>query len=292
MNDNSVRQQITARIKDVGGINVSRALPVKARRMIGAWCFLDHAGPAVFQHDGEGMHVGPHPHMGLQTFTWMLEGEVLHRDSLGSRQIIRPGQVNLMTAGHGIAHSEDMADGQRRLHAAQLWIALPDAQRDMAPRFDHYPDLPQWRHQGATLTLLTGQYQQYQAPTLHYTPLLGMDIVTTGATSLPVALAPGFEYGVFVLQGSARCDDHPLMENELLYLGTGLSTMTLHLDAGSRVLVLGGEPFGEPVLMWWNFVGRDKAGIQQAVAEWNSGSDRFGRVSDDDRPPTLSPLMP
>nr|WP_238996378.1 pirin family protein [Pluralibacter gergoviae] len=150
------RQRISARVTDVGGIGVSRALPVRERRLIGAWCFLDHAGPAVFERGQEGMHVAPHPHVGLQTFTWMLDGEVLHRDSLGYRQIIRPGQVNLMTAGRGIAHSEDTAPGHTRLHAAQLWIALPDAARNMPPRFDHYPELPQWQKDAIDFTLLVG----------------------------------------------------------------------------------------------------------------------------------------
>lgn len=132
-------QRIAVRNAEVGGIPINRALPTRERRTVGAWCFLDHAGPTVFNGTSPGMDVGPHPHTGLQTFTWMIEGEVLHRDSLGSEQVIRPGQVNLMTAGHGIAHTEQSVGEQRRLHAAQLWIALPN--------------MPTWRH--ASIIILT-----------------------------------------------------------------------------------------------------------------------------------------
>ena len=141
--------RIQPRNADLGdGLLVRRTLPNRQQRMVGAWCFLDHAGPVQFE-PGKGLHVGAHPHIGLQTFTWLIEGEVLHRDSLGNEQLIRPGQVNLMTAGHGIAHTEDSLHDGGRLHAAQLWIALPPAHKDCAPAFDHYPKLPQWREGGA-----------------------------------------------------------------------------------------------------------------------------------------------
>ena len=130
-------QRIASRLTDVGGIPVARAIPVKERRTIGPWCFLDHIGPTRFAPGAPGMDVGPHPHIALQTFTWMVEGEILHRDSLGSKQVIRPGQVNLMTAGRGIAHTEESVPNQPDLHAAQLWIALPEADQHTPPRFDH-----------------------------------------------------------------------------------------------------------------------------------------------------------
>lgn len=286
------RQRISARAKDVGGIAVSRVLPVRGRRTIGAWCFLDHAGPALFKHGQEGLQVAPHPHVGLQTFTWMLEGEVLHRDSLGYRQRICPGQVNLMTAGRGISHSEDTPAGIDRLHAAQLWIALPDDVRDMAPRFDHYPDLPRWGDDDIHFTLLVGEYGERRAPTLHFSPLIGIDILAQENATVQLALRREFEYGVFVLQGEADADGERIALNELLYLGEGLSTLTLSLKKGAQALLLGGEKLNEPVMMWWNFVGRSKAELQAAVADWNSGDPRFGHVIDDDRPPSPSPLMP
>lgn len=157
--------RISSRDADLGdGMLVRRLLPSRLQRMVGAWCFLDHAGPVNFPA-GKGMHVGAHPHVGLQTFTWLIEGEVMHRDSLGNEQLIRPGQVNLMTAGRGIVHTEDsVADGQR-LHAAQLWIALPPEAEDCPPDFAHHPVLPQWQARGAQLTLLAGTYGKATAPT-------------------------------------------------------------------------------------------------------------------------------
>src|SRR6185312_12311610 len=166
-------QRISSRHAEVGGIPINRLMPSRQRRMIGAWCFLDHAGPAVFA-PGTGMRVGPHPHIGLQTFTWMIKGEVLHRDSLGNEQIIRPGQVNLMTAGHGIAHTEESLSTENSLHAAQLWIALPPEASNCAPAFDHHPDLPVWSDSGCDFTLLAGNYKGYSAPARLYSPLVGM----------------------------------------------------------------------------------------------------------------------
>ena len=153
--DSQELQRFPARVTDVGGVPVLRALPNRGKRMVGAWCLLDHAGPSHFD-EGPGMQVGPHPHTCLQTFTWMIEGEVLHRDSLGSEQPIRPGQVNLMTAGRGIAHSEESL-GKPDFHAVQLWIALPKDQRMMPPRFQHYPVLPKFVDQGLQITVLTGE---------------------------------------------------------------------------------------------------------------------------------------
>ena len=172
-------ERIVARPSSLGeGMTVARVLPTRGRRMIGAWCFLDHLGPVDFPA-GQGMHVGAHPHTRLQTFTWMIEGEILHRDSLGNEQVIRPGQVNLMTAGHGITHTEDSLSGQTAVHAAQLWIALPPAQADMAPAFEHHPQLPQWEDTGARFTLLAGQHAGRNAPPKVYSPLMGLDIACT-----------------------------------------------------------------------------------------------------------------
>jgi hypothetical protein len=197
---------ITARSADLGdGLLVRRALPSRRQRMIGAWCFLDHAGPLVFA-PGAGMHIGAHPHTGLQTFTWVLEGEVLHRDSLGNEQIIRPGQVNLMTAGRGVAHTEDSLNPGQCLNLAQLWIALPEDHQDCAPDFAHYPQLPHWQSGGASFTLLAGSFAGQVAPTKLYSPLLGLDIASDDGAELELALNPRFEYGLLTLSGEARID--------------------------------------------------------------------------------------
>ena len=230
--------RIGAHCADLGnGMLVRRARPNRQQRMVGAWCFLDHAGPVDFA-PGQGMHVGAHPHTGLQTFTWLIEGEVRHRDSLGNEQIIRPGQVNLMTAGRGIAHTEDsVVDGQR-LHAAQLWIALPPEAEDCAPNFAHYPDLPRWQEGGAQLTLLAGSYGEHTAPTRLYSPLFGLDITCDAATAVNLQQDPDFEYGLLPLAGEAAIGEEVLRTDEFAYLGRGqdrLPTVSYtHLDVYKR----------------------------------------------------------
>ena len=284
--------RIPARTAEIGGgVAVARTLPSLLKRTIGAWCFLDHAGPATFD-DGAGMRVGPHPHTGLQTFTWMLEGEVLHRDSLGNEQLIRPGQVNLMTAGHGIAHTEESAAGETRLHAAQLWIALPARVADMAPRFDHYPDLPRWQQDGAEFVLLAGEWQGRRSPALVHTPLMGVDVFAADGATLTLPLDPMFEHGVMPLTGAATVQGQALAPDELLYLPPGASELALHLVAGTRTILIGGEPFGEDITIWWNFVGHGKPYITQAQRDWQAGSARFGEVRGFDGPRLDAPPVP
>lgn len=285
-------QLISARSKDVGGLLVARVLPTKERRLIGAWCFLDHAGPTVFKGDSEGMKVSPHPHTALQTFTWMIAGEVLHRDSLGYEQIIRPGQVNLMTAGHGISHSEDTYGDSHQLHAVQLWIALPEAVKDTPPRFDHYPNLPVWTEGHVQLSLLVGNYGAYKAPTLTFSPLVGLDLVAKQPAQQLLTLRPDFEYGIFVIDGEVIVEGQHVGNNELVYLGKNIAEVSVQFTANSHILLLGGEPLNESVLMWWNFVGRTKVEINAAVEEWNQGHSRFGKVFNDERSPTPAPVMP
>ncbi len=275
--DGLLLQRIEARPSLVGGITLRRALPSRGLRTVGAWCFLDHAGPARFEAD-QGMHVGPHPHIGLQTFTWMIEGELLHRDSLGHQQVIRAGQVNLMTAGHGIVHSEDAVVDGARLHAAQLWIALPDAERNRAPAFQHHPDLPVLARDGWTTTVLVGRAFGQASPVQVFTPLLGLDLVATAAAQTTLALDPGFEHAALVLRGAARVAGEALLPGTLLHLGRGRSTLDLHCAQPTQVLLLGGEPFGPPPLLWWNFVARTQQELAQALADWNSGAARFGPV--------------
>lgn len=284
--------RIAARNADLGeGMIVRRILPSRQQRMVGAWCFLDHAGPVEFAPN-HGMHVGAHPHTGLQTFTWLIEGEVLHRDSLGHEQIIRPGQVNLMTAGRGIVHTEDsVADGQR-LHAAQLWIALPPEAQDCPPDFAHHPDLPQWQANAATLTLLAGNYGGRTAPTRLYSPLLGIDIASAVAGMVALDLQPDFEYGLLPLTGSVSLGGECFQADEFAYIGRGRERLHLDLASGSKVLLLGGEPFEEPVLMWWNFVGFSKEAITDAQRRWEQGDPCFGPVGDGTTRRLTSPPLP
>lgn len=285
-------QRIVSRSAEIGGgISVNRLLPTRLRRNVGAWCFLDHAGPATFIAGG-GMRVGPHPHIGLQTFTWMLEGEVLHRDSLGNVQVIRPGQVNLMTAGHGISHTEESLDDERQLHAAQLWIALPPAHTDCSPAFDHYPALPTWDDENCRLTLLAGTYGAHHAPTKVYTPLLAIDIYSAEAGVVDLVLDPDFEYGILPLEGAITfCEAH-FGVNELAYMAPGQTTLSLDLAAGTRILLLGGAPFSHDIVMWWNFVGLSREQVIRAQTDWEQGDPRFGTVEGFDGAPLVAPPLP
>ena len=285
-------QRLTAHTAEIGGgISVARLLPSRRRRTIGAWCFLDHAGPATFT-SGSGLRVGPHPHTGLQTFTWMLEGEILHRDSLGNEQMIRPGQVNLMTAGHGIAHTEESPAAETRAHAAQLWIALPSSSADIAPAFDHYPELPRWQEHGCEFTLLAGAHGGQTAPARIYSSLIGMDLLAAQATELALPLDPAFEYGVLPLEGMAEVEGEPFAADELAYLAEGYDLLRLKLAAGTRVLLIGGQPFREAITLWWNFVGRDRAYITQAQRDWEANSPRFGEVTGFEGPRRIAPRPP
>ncbi len=287
---------ILPRAADLGeGMIVRRALPTRQRRMVGAWCFLDHAGPVDFTPGG-GMHVGAHPHTCLQTFTWLIDGEVLHRDSLGHEQWIRPGQVNLMTAGHGIVHTEDSAPGARRLHAAQLWIALPPALADCPPAFEHYPDLPRWQDAGCTLTLLAGRFGGRESPARIHTPLVGMDLLASQDAQLALPLDPSFEYGLLPMEGGMDIGGQHFATDEFAYIPPGRERITLDLATGSRILLVGGEPFGEPVTMWWNFVGHNKAAIAQAQRDWEGGGEvgsvRFGPVKGGEDRRLVAPPLP
>ncbi|MCP2040790.1 redox-sensitive bicupin YhaK (pirin superfamily) [Neisseria sp. HSC-16F19] len=277
-------QTLHASTKDVGGIPVARLLPQGRRRTIGAWCFLDHAGPAQFAADAPGLQVGAHPHTNLQTFTWMLEGEVWHQDSLGFRQLIRPKQVNLMTAGtgsrRGIAHTEQTPEGIHSLHAVQLWIALPMNQ-EIEPDFQHYPELPEWQEDGVRYVLTTGSFQGRTAPTQQYSPLVGVDVQADTAQSLSLALEAGWEYGVLVIAGSVNAADGTrAAADELLFFEGSADRLTLEVAAGSHFMLLGGEPLPHPTVIWWNFVADSRAALHEAVADWNSGSPRFGAEID------------
>lgn len=262
--------RIEAHRAEIGsGFVVRRAIPTAARRMVGAWCFLDHVGPADYG-PGEGLNVGPHPHIGLQTFTWMIEGEILHRDSLGFEQIIRPGQVNLMTAGNGIVHSEEsLSDAAGRLHITQLWIALPEHQRHCAPAFQHYPELPVLERGGLTITVLAGSALGLSSPAQIYTPLLGLDFKANASAELILPLNPAFEHAVLCLRGAVTLDGERIEPGTMLYLDVQRESVHLQCDQAAQWLLLGGEPFPERILMFWNFVARTGEEIIEATTHWN-----------------------
>jgi redox-sensitive bicupin YhaK (pirin superfamily) len=270
------------------GFEIRRALPNRHRRMVGAWCFLDHAGPADFAA-GQGLLIGPHPHIGLQTFSWMIEGTILHTDSLGYRQWIRPGQVNLMTAGRGISHAEESPfDAPGRFQLAQLWIALPKHESEREPSFRHYPDLPRLERGGFRLTVLAGSFAGERAPAEVFTPLVGVDLACAGPAAAEFTLDAAFEHGVMALEGRARVGGETIEPGALLYFGTGRERLRFETDGPARLLLIGGTPFGEEILLWWNFVARSYGEMEQATRDWLEGT-RFGRVEGARGAPLVAP---
>jgi hypothetical protein len=274
------------------GFTVTRTLPHRQRRMVGAWCFLDAYGP----HDitgTPGMRVGPHPHTGLQTVTWLVAGEVLHRDSLGTVQEIRPGALNLMTAGRGIAHSEETPTAHSALlQGVQLWVALPHAARDMPPAFAHHDDLPAVAAPGLTATVLIGTLAGATSPAASHTPLVGAEIVLAAGAEARIPLTPGFEHAVLVLDGTPTVDGVPLEPGPLLYRDAGRTELTLATGSAARLMLIGGEPFEERLVMWWNFVARDHDEFVQMRADWADGTPRFGTVRGYDGAALPAPPMP
>ena len=269
-----VVEMLPSHLADVGGIPVRRALPRRTRRLVGAWCFADHFGPAA----ADAMQIGPHPHIGLQTVTWLLDGELVHHDSIGSEQLIRPGQLNLMTAGSGIAHAEEATGNAARLHGAQLWVALPDRTRSGDPAFEHHGALPQAAAGSFDVTVFVGELLGARSTARADSPLLGADLSgRPGAAALP--LRREFEYGVVVLDGRLTVCGSVVEPGALAYLGTDRDELPISCDGPVRALLLGGEPLGENVMMWWNFVGRSRDEFDAAREQWNAGSDRFGEVT-------------
>jgi redox-sensitive bicupin YhaK (pirin superfamily) len=268
----------TGRVARVGDIEVRRLLPLRHRRSVGAWCFVDHYGPMSV--DGvAGMQVPPHPHIGLQTVTWLLDGNVLHRDSLGSEQMIRPGQLNLMTAGRGIAHSEESPDEHDpRLHGVQLWLALPEAQRQVAPAFEHHAELPVAGLAGFEVTVFAGSLAGAQSPATVFSPVVGALLRAGRDTRGQLSLEPGFEHVLFMVAGTGEASGTALAPGSLLYLPPGRDQVTLAAAAGAELFLLGGAPLDQPVLMWWNFVGTAPEDIIDAARDWSHG-ERFGEIT-------------
>ena len=266
-----------AREVKLGDLPILRALPVKGRRLIGPWCFLDRFGPLTFG-SGTPMDVAPHPHIGLQTVTWLLEGEIVHDDSLAQEAVLRPGGVNVMTSGHAIAHAERTPDNNTgRLNGVQLWTALPEEQRHGPASFQHLAEVPVCEVRGAIARVFSGRLGSSASPAAHYSDLVAADVQVHRAESATLPLQPQHEHGVLILSGDCTLEGQQLEAGSLYYLGTRRTEVTIGSDRGARVLLVGGAPFPETILMWWNFVARTPDEIRDARADWEAHR-RFGEV--------------
>jgi redox-sensitive bicupin YhaK (pirin superfamily) len=275
--DHAAVSVFESRAVPLGGLRamqVDRVMPQRGLPTVGAWCFLDSFGP----HDTAAMQVLPHPHMGLQTVTWPLAGEIRHRDSVGSDVVVRPGQLNLMTAGRGVAHSEfSVSEGV--LHGLQLWVALPADRVDMAPAFEQRTSLPTFEAPGVSGSVLVGTLGGVTSPATVHTPLVGADLTVTETATVP--LAADHEHAVLVVSGTPTVAGVPVTRGQLVYLGTGRATVSVDVptDGPAHIMLLGGEPFPDELVMWWNFVGRTHEEIAAARTDWQAASTRFGEVT-------------
>ncbi|WP_030851342.1 pirin family protein [Streptomyces griseus] len=287
-----VRELLAPRHVRLGeSTEVRRLLPNLGRRMVGAWAFVDHYGPDDIA-DEPGMQVPPHPHMGLQTVSWLHEGEVLHRDSLGSLQTVRPRELGLMTSGRAISHSEESPrEHARLLHGAQLWVALPEAHRNVEPHFQHHADLPVVTAPGLAATVILGELDGAVSPGTAYTPIVGADITLSAGAETRLPLDPDFEYAVLSMSGEAEVDGVPVLPGSMLYLGCGRTELPLRGVSDAGLMLLGGEPFEEELVMFWNFIARSGEEIVQARKDWEEGS-RFGEVQGYDGARLPAPELP
>ncbi|WP_299520112.1 pirin family protein [uncultured Serinicoccus sp.] len=274
-------------------MRVRRTLPSRGRTMVGAWCFVDHYGPDEVGRTG-GMVVPPHPHTALQTVSWLFSGEIEHRDSTGVHAVVRPGELNLMTAGRGVCHSEVSVTGDEPhlqvLQGAQLWVALPAADAGVDPGFQHHAPQPR-EVRGGRVSVFLGALrvdgEQTGSPVPTYTPLLGAELVLDPGARVRLTVDPEHEHGVLVDQGRVGVGETVVERAELGYLAPGRAELELTAGAdGARVLLLGGPPFGEQIVMWWNFIGRSHEEVVQAREQWQAelGHDPEGRFGAVDHP--------
>lgn len=264
------------RTTSIGGFEVVRVLPTKGRRTIGGWCFVDLMIPPDAANP-DPLEIGPHPHIGLATVTWLFSGEALHGDSLGTEQVIRPGQLNLMTAGHGIAHSELSADDG--VQGVQMWIAQPEETRHGASSFEHHASLPSLELANGEASLLVGSWGAFSSPARADTALMGAEVnLRPGASDID--LVSSFEYGVVPIDNPIKVDDAIVEPGWLGLIESGPERVRIEAAAGgARLMILGGEPLGERIQMWWNFVARTKDELADAWRAWQDhDTDRFGPV--------------
>lgn len=262
-----------SRASTVGNHPVRRALPRRDRRTVGSWCFADHMGPSTYDED-DPIGIGPHPHIGLQTVTWLVAGEMLHRDSLGSEQTIKPGQLNLMTAGNGVSHAEENVHRRGDMHGIQLWVAQPERTRHDAPAFEHHAELPQAEFGEATATVLVGALGEVSSPARRDTDHFGAEILLRGDATLPVD--PTHEHAIVVLDGRVDVGGTIVEPGHLGHLDIGADELTLRSAEPTRLMLLGGVPFESRITMWWNYVARDRDEIARANVDWAEGHDRYG----------------
>lgn len=277
----SIIQEITPVTHDLGAFQVRRVLPSPKRTMVGPFIFVDQFGPSQLKL-GEAMDVRPHPHINLATVTWLFEGAIDHRDSIGSFATIRPGQVNLMTAGRGIVHSERSPQEERpkppRLYGMQTWLALPDGMEEIDPAFESRQDLPQVEDTCASARVIMGSLWGARAPTTCHAETIYAEIMLAAGGSIPID-AEADERAVMLVGGEAKIGGQDLPLYTLAVLAPG-EAMTLTSDKGGRVMLLGGEAFATKRHVWWNFVSSRRDRIEQAKADWTEG--RFPKVPGDE----------
>ncbi len=269
----------------VRGLTVHRTLPHRVLPTVGPWCFVDHFGPTR-----EPMTVLPHPHTGLQTVTWPLAGDIRHRDNLGSDVVLRPGELNLMTSGDGVSHSELSVEPDAMMHGLQLWVALPDASRAGPAAFEHLPDLPRTGGVGWRAIVLMGRLGDAESPAATFSPMVGAEVTLGAGATADVPLQPEFEHAVLAVDGAARVGGFDLMHRQMRYLAPERDSVRLQAARDTTVLLIGGEPFTESLVMWWNFIGRSHDDIVKAREEWEQASDRFGQVEGHDQVIPAPPL--
>ena len=260
---------------------VRRTLPLRGRSLIGAWCFVDHYGPDDVSETG-GMKVAPHPHTGLQTLSWLFTGTIQHRDSAGNEALVRPGEVNLMTAGRGISHSEVSTADTDVLHGVQLWIALPDGDRATDPGFEHHVPEPV-RGPGWEARVLLGELLGAVSPVRTFSPLVGAEVMLAPGKRLVLDVRDSFEHGLLLDVGGLTVGGRPVAPGELAYVAPGTRTIEVEATEESRFMVLGGEPFGESIVMWWNFIGRNHDEVVGFRQEWQDQITADGEVVTDGR---------
>jgi redox-sensitive bicupin YhaK (pirin superfamily) len=265
---------IEERPRNIGNFMVGRLLPFQGKRMVGPFIFIDHMGPAILG-PGQNLDIGPHPHIGLSTLTYLFEGNVNHKDSLGTAIEIKPGQVNWMTAGKGIVHSERtpqrLHDSEKHLHGLQIWVALPKELENMDPTFFHAneEDLPKWETDGVAYTLVAGEIAGKVSPVPVYSKLYFLELKSTERQTVKLGTELYGEVGLYILEGSIESEGTTFEPKELL-VAKDSSLCEFTMNANTTVYFFGGEPFAEERFIYWNFVATDHARIEEAKKQWQA----------------------